>query len=107
VEFSVDLEAQVLTTPGGLSIRFEIDAFRKESLIQGLDDIAWTQKHHDEILELETRQRQEQSWLWDENTRTMQSRKLGTAKNRENGTPGRDIIWAFMLDALCSIDPGL
>ena len=64
VEFSVDLEAQALTTPGGQSIQFEIDAFRKDSLLQGLDDIAWTQKHQDEILAFEKRQQQEQPWLW-------------------------------------------
>ena len=64
VEFSVDLEAQALTTPGGQSIQFEIDAFRKDSLLQGLDDIAWTQKRQDEILAFEKRQQQEQPWLW-------------------------------------------
>ncbi|VAX08983.1 3-isopropylmalate dehydratase small subunit [hydrothermal vent metagenome] len=64
VEFSVDLESQTVTTPGGRSIRFEVDAFRKESLLQGLDDIAWTLKHQDEILAFERRQKQEQPWLW-------------------------------------------
>ncbi len=65
VEFSVDLEAQTLTTPGGQSIRFEVEPFRKESLLQGLDDIAWTQKHQDEILAFEKHQRQDQPWLWE------------------------------------------
>jgi len=64
VTFSVDLEAQTLTTPDGQNIQFEIDAFRKDSLLEGLDDIAWTLKHRNKILAFEKRQQQDQPWLW-------------------------------------------
>ena len=38
----VDLESQVVTDNQGLSASFEIDPFRKNSLIQGLDDVGIT-----------------------------------------------------------------
>jgi 3-isopropylmalate/(R)-2-methylmalate dehydratase small subunit len=39
---TVDLEAQTITTSDGQSFHFEIDAFRKHCLMNGLDDIALT-----------------------------------------------------------------
>ncbi len=64
VQFTVDLEAQKVTTPGGLEISFEVDAFRKQSLLEGLDDIAWTLKHEDKITAFEEKQKQQLPWLW-------------------------------------------
>jgi 3-isopropylmalate/(R)-2-methylmalate dehydratase small subunit len=64
VEFTVDLEAQKVTTPGGIEINFEVDAFRKQSLLEGLDDIAWTLKHVDKITAFEEKQKQALPWLW-------------------------------------------
>jgi len=64
VEFTVDLQAQKVTTPGGIEINFEVDPFRKESLLQGLDDIAWTLKHEDKIAVFEEKQKQALPWLW-------------------------------------------
>jgi 3-isopropylmalate/(R)-2-methylmalate dehydratase small subunit len=64
VKFTVDLEAQKVTTPGGLEISFEVDAFRKQSLLEGLDDIAWTLKHEDKITAFEEKQKKELPWLW-------------------------------------------
>lgn len=64
VEFTVDLEKQTVTTPGGLAISFEVDAFRKQSLLDGLDDIAWTLKHEDKITAFEEKQKQTLPWLW-------------------------------------------
>jgi 3-isopropylmalate/(R)-2-methylmalate dehydratase small subunit len=64
VKFTVDLEAQKVTTPGGLDISFEVDAFRKQSLLEGLDDIAWTLKHEDKISAFEEKQKQTLPWLW-------------------------------------------
>ena len=64
VEFTVDLKAQKVTTPGGIEINFEVDAFRKESLLDGLDDIAWTLKHEDKITAFEEKQKQALPWLW-------------------------------------------
>ena len=45
----VDLENQTITTPSGEVINFEVDAFRKHCLINGLDDIGLTLQHVDDI----------------------------------------------------------
>ena len=39
---TIDLEAQEVRGPDGGVVKFEIDAFRKHTLIQGLDDIGLT-----------------------------------------------------------------
>ncbi|MEE9455442.1 MAG: 3-isopropylmalate dehydratase small subunit [Paracoccaceae bacterium] len=39
---SVDLEAQVITGPDGGKIEFDVDAFKKHCLLNGLDDIGLT-----------------------------------------------------------------
>ncbi|MCE0556960.1 MULTISPECIES: 3-isopropylmalate dehydratase small subunit [unclassified Motilimonas] len=64
VEFTVDLEAEKLTTPGGIVIKIEVDAFRKQSLLEGLDDIAWSLKHEDKITAFEEKHKQQLPWLW-------------------------------------------
>ncbi|RJG42524.1 3-isopropylmalate dehydratase small subunit [Motilimonas pumila] len=64
VEFTVDLEAEKLTTPGGIVINIEVDAFRKQSLLEGLDDIAWSLKHEDKITAFEEKHKQQLPWLW-------------------------------------------
>jgi len=48
-ELTVDLEAQEIRHPGGLTVAFEFDAFERESLLHGLDDVARTLKLEDEI----------------------------------------------------------
>lgn len=63
-EFTIDLESQTLDTPGGIKIAFDIDDFKKESLIKGLDQISWSLKHTDKIEAFETGQKSERPWLW-------------------------------------------
>lgn len=41
---TVDLEAQEITRPDGSVLGFEVDAFKKECLLNGLDDIGLTLK---------------------------------------------------------------
>lgn len=60
----LDLAAQTLTTPGGERIAFEVDAFRKHRLLNGLDDIGLTLQHVDEIKAYEARRRGEAPWLF-------------------------------------------
>jgi 3-isopropylmalate/(R)-2-methylmalate dehydratase small subunit len=60
----VDLAAQTVTTPDGRVLRFEIDQFRKQALLQGLDNIGWTLSHLDEIRAYEERRRQEAPWVF-------------------------------------------
>ncbi|NQU65878.1 MAG: 3-isopropylmalate dehydratase small subunit [SAR324 cluster bacterium] len=64
VQFKVDLAAQQVSTPKGSIIRFEVDQFRKECLLGGLDDIAWTMQHEAEIIGFEEKQRSAEPWLW-------------------------------------------
>ena len=61
---TVDLAAQTVTTPAGEAFKFEIDAFRKHCLLNGLDDIGLTLQHVDEIKAYEARRRQEAPWLF-------------------------------------------
>jgi len=61
---TVDLAAQTITTPTGRVIPFEIDQFRKNALLQGLDNIGWTLSHDDEITAYEQRRKQEAPWLF-------------------------------------------
>ncbi|MDW5377098.1 3-isopropylmalate dehydratase small subunit [Halomonas sp. HP20-15] len=61
---AVDLEAQSVTTPDGEVLNFEIDAFRKHCLLNGLDDIGLTLEHEDAIRDFEQRHRQKRPWLF-------------------------------------------
>ncbi len=61
---SVDLTAQTVTTPELRVLRFEIDHFRKEALLNGLDNIGWTLSHNTEISAYEQRRKQEAPWLF-------------------------------------------
>jgi 3-isopropylmalate/(R)-2-methylmalate dehydratase small subunit len=63
-QLTVDLAAQTITTPGGEVIPFEVDAFRKHCLLNGLDDIGLTLQHVDDIKAYEARRRQEAPWLF-------------------------------------------
>lgn len=60
---SVDLAAQTVTGPDGQSDRFEIDPFRKDCLLRGLDDISLTLTYLQDIERFEARRRQEQDWI--------------------------------------------
>ena len=60
---SIDLEKQEITGPDGGTVRFEIDAFRKHCLINGLDDIGLTEQKAAKIDAYEARQRTSQPWL--------------------------------------------
>jgi 3-isopropylmalate/(R)-2-methylmalate dehydratase small subunit len=46
---TVDLESQQVTGPGDLVVPFEFEPFARESLLQGLDDIALTLKREQAI----------------------------------------------------------
>ena len=50
---TADLPNQTVTDEFGLKLRFEIDPFRKEILLKGLDDIGMTLQHEAEITAFE------------------------------------------------------
>jgi 3-isopropylmalate/(R)-2-methylmalate dehydratase small subunit len=64
-QLSIDLAKQVVQTPSGESIGFEVDAFRKHCLINGLDDIALTLESADAISAFEQKWRKQSPWLFD------------------------------------------
>lgn len=64
-ELSIDLEKQVVVTPSGEELAFEIDEFRKHCLLNGLDDIGLTLQHADDIKAYEEKRRQSAPWLFD------------------------------------------
>lgn len=64
-ELTIDLSAQTVTTPSGESFGFEVDAFRKHCLLNGLDDIGLTLEKADAIRAYETKRRAEAPWLFD------------------------------------------
>ena len=61
---AIDLAEQSITTPGGESIKFEIDPFRKHCLMNGLDEIGLTLEHADKIRTFEAKRREQQPWLF-------------------------------------------
>ena len=61
---TVDLEAQEITRPNGAVIGFTIDEFRRDCLLNGLDDIGLTMQKVDRIDAFEARQREQQPWLY-------------------------------------------
>ncbi len=63
-KLTVDLATQAVTTPKGASFKFDVDAFRKHCLLNGLDDIGLTLRHVDDIRAYEVRRRQEAPWLF-------------------------------------------
>lgn len=48
-ELEIDLPNQTITRPNGQQIRFEMEAFRKHCLVNGLDDIGLTLQKQDLI----------------------------------------------------------
>jgi len=61
---TVDLDAQtVSTTDRAQVMRFEVDAFRKYCLLNGLDEIGLTLRHKDKIQAFEAKRLQQYPWL--------------------------------------------
>ena len=60
----IDLEQQSIVSPDGSIIKFEVDAFRKHCLLNGLDDIGLTLQHVGEIKAYEAAHLVAQPWLF-------------------------------------------
>jgi 3-isopropylmalate/(R)-2-methylmalate dehydratase small subunit len=61
---TVDLVAQSVATPAGKVFKFEVEAFRKHCLLDGLDEISLTLQHGDEIKAYEARRKKQAPWLF-------------------------------------------
>jgi 3-isopropylmalate/(R)-2-methylmalate dehydratase small subunit len=62
-ELSIDLVSQTIRRPNGVTISFEVDAFRKKCLLEGLDDIGLTMEKSSAIDSFEAARSQNQPWL--------------------------------------------
>jgi len=60
---SIDLEAQEIRGPDGGCVKFEVDPFRKQCLLNGWDDIGLTMRSQDKISAYEARQRADTPWV--------------------------------------------
>ena len=60
---TVDLETQEIHGPDGGMIKFEVDAFRKHCLMNGLDDIGLTMQKSKAIDQFEEKAKTAQPWL--------------------------------------------
>jgi len=63
-ELTIDLEGQNIIKPNGDLIPFEVDAFRKYCLLNGLDDIGLTLQDADEIKAYEEKRKASAPWLF-------------------------------------------
>ena len=62
-ELTIDLEQQKVITPSGEEFAFEVDAFKKHCMLNGLDDIGLTLQHADDIRAYEAKRKQQAPWL--------------------------------------------
>jgi 3-isopropylmalate/(R)-2-methylmalate dehydratase small subunit len=60
---SIDLERQRVIKPDGEELPFEVQAFRKYCLLNGLDDIGLTLRHADKIKAFEAERLAQKPWL--------------------------------------------
>jgi len=67
-QLTIDLQAQEIITSESVVIPFEIDAFRKHCLLNGLDEIGVTLQHADEIKAYEQKQKTKTPWMFEDVT---------------------------------------
>src|SRR6201999_61990 len=60
---TVDLEKQEIRGPDGGTVKFDIDAFRKHCLLNGLDDIGLTMEKNASIASFEARDKAARPWI--------------------------------------------
>ncbi|MBK7660834.1 MAG: 3-isopropylmalate dehydratase small subunit [Betaproteobacteria bacterium] len=61
---AIDLPAQAVTTPSGQVMRFDVEPFRKECLVNGWDDIGLTLRRQDAIRAYEEKRRAAEPWIF-------------------------------------------
>jgi 3-isopropylmalate/(R)-2-methylmalate dehydratase small subunit len=63
-KLTIDLPAQTVTAPGEKPMSFDIDASRKESLVNGWDEIGLTLRNADEIKAYEEKRKRSEPWIF-------------------------------------------
>jgi len=64
-EIAVDLEKETIIF-GNNEIKFEIDAFKKKCLLEGLDDIALSLEKSEKIVSFETELKNKKPWIFND-----------------------------------------
>ncbi|MEP7156075.1 MAG: 3-isopropylmalate dehydratase small subunit [Betaproteobacteria bacterium] len=64
LKINVDLERQVVEVPGAETYKFQVEDFRKQSLLNGWDEIGLTMRHTDKIRAYEASRAQREPWLF-------------------------------------------
>ena len=59
----IDLPNQTINRPNGVSIKFDLDPFRKQCLLEGLDDISLTLEKQNQIKSYESYRDDNHPWL--------------------------------------------
>lgn len=65
-QLTADLERQLVITPEGKELPFEVDEFRKHCLLNGLDDIGLTLQQQDAIEAYEAKMQQKTPWIFND-----------------------------------------
>jgi 3-isopropylmalate/(R)-2-methylmalate dehydratase small subunit len=60
----INLEEQTVIAPGGKVYHFELDSFKQECLLKGLDNIGWTLQFDDMIKDFEQKDGEAAPWLY-------------------------------------------
>ncbi|MBL0124022.1 MAG: 3-isopropylmalate dehydratase small subunit [Betaproteobacteria bacterium] len=64
LKVNVDLERQLVEVPGAETYKFQVEDFRKQSLLNGWDEIGLTMRHADKIRAYEASRAQREPWLF-------------------------------------------
>lgn len=64
VKLSIDLERQIVQVPNAATYHFEVEDFRKQSLLNGWDEIGLTMRHVDKIKAYEAARAVREPWLF-------------------------------------------
>ena len=64
LKLSVDLERQIVEVPGAETYKFDVEDSRKQSLLNGWDEIGRTLRHNDKIKTYEASRAAREPWLF-------------------------------------------
>ncbi len=64
LKLQIDLERQVVELPGAESYPFEVEDFRKQSLLNGWDEIGLTMRHADKVRAYEAARVNREPWIF-------------------------------------------
>ena len=62
-DLNIDLPNQTINRPNGVSVKFDLDPFRKKCLLEGLDDISLTLEKKNQIESYESYRNDNHPWL--------------------------------------------